>query len=161
VVKIAPKRRHDFHGCAIHRLIQRLDREAVSIAVDDQRRQKIRFGVHQAVRIGIRNHLFAEPLRRGDSGRDIHRFGRAPQHAQCDLRRRAVMGLPEELAARIEHVDRVARLGQRRIRDIRPEDPGMPGAEAAHTFIGNADTGRQRLFQMNMVADARRLGVVL
>ena len=30
----------------------------------------------------------------------------------------------------------------------------MPGAQSANSFVGNADTGRQRLFQVNMVADA-------
>jgi hypothetical protein len=111
--------------------------------------------VHQAIGIRIRNYLFAEPLRRGDSGRDIDRIGRALEHAQRDLRRGAVMSLAEKLAARIEHVDRVARRRQRCVRDIRAKDPGMSRAQAAHAFIRDAHTRRQRLFQTNMVADAR------
>ena len=92
--------RHDFRCGLVHPLIERLDGEIIPVAVDDERREKIRFGVNQPVRGGIGDYLFAEPLCGGDSRGDIDRAGRSGEHAQRNLRGGAVVGLSEELAAR-------------------------------------------------------------
>ena len=84
--KLRFERRHDLRRGAIHTLVEHLDDETIAIAIDDQRGQEIRFGVNHPVRIGIRDHLFAEPLGRGDSGGDVERLRRPLQHAQRDLR---------------------------------------------------------------------------
>ena len=94
-----------------HALIERLNGEGIPIAVDDQSREKIRFGVNQPVRGGVGDDLFAERLRGGDSGCDVDRAGRAAEHPQRNLRCGAVVGLSEELAARVEYADDRSRRG--------------------------------------------------
>ena len=67
--KLCIKRGDDFGGCAVHPLIERLDDEAIGIAVDNERRQEIRFRVNEAIGGRIPDYLFAETLGGGNAAR--------------------------------------------------------------------------------------------
>jgi len=58
---------HDFRQQPIHALRQRLHHEVVAIAIDHQRREQVRFAVHQAIRCGLDFERIPELDRRLDS----------------------------------------------------------------------------------------------
>ena len=65
------------------------------------------------------------------------------------------MGLPEELATRIEHANSCAGGGLSDGNDVGSEDPWVPGAKAVGAFPGNSHFRlRGGWFQSNMVADS-------
>ena len=90
---------------AFHALIERLQDEAIRIAIDNQRRQEIGLGVDQPVGGGISHNFPAEGLGGGDARGEIDFLRSAAQHPQRDLGRGGVMGLAEKPAAGIQNVD--------------------------------------------------------
>ena len=106
--------------------------------------------MHEAVRGRIGDHKLSKLLGRRYSGCDVDRAGRFAEHAQRDLRGRAVVGLSEELAAPIEHSDGRAWSCLPSVGYIGAEDPGMPQAKAVDALSGYT----YFRFQFNMVADS-------
>ena len=100
---------HDLaDGLGIHGLGKNLDREHVVVAIDDEARQKISLAEDDTVGVGIRDELLAVgdggTNAIGDQGRQVGDFI-ARDHADRDLRRAAVEGRAQELAAEIEDPD--------------------------------------------------------
>ena len=96
----------------IHPLRQRLNDQVVAVAVDNQRRQEVRFAVHQPIRARVDRERLAKRDRRFETPADQREVGRrvaVRQHAERDLRAVAVERGPERASSRTADLHDVTR----------------------------------------------------
>jgi hypothetical protein len=115
----------------VHSLRQCLDDEIVTVAVDDERRQKIRFPMHETE--GRRLELQRRAVGDGclEAGADQRFVGNriaARQHADGDLRAIAEERVADRPLTWSDHLHDGA-TGRIHVDDIATIDPGMPAAD--------------------------------
>ena len=116
------------------RLAQCLDYEIIAITIDDERRKKVRFAIHESAGFRIFDHdlairnCAAKPF---EEKRAVNGLVVPRKHANRDLRFVAIKRAPLKTAAVIGHANNGARL---RIygAHVAAIDPKMPGADAFH-----------------------------
>jgi hypothetical protein len=114
-----------------------LDGEAIGVAVDDQGREAVGFGVDQAVGIGVTDYPVAVGLGGGDAGFEecgIGFDGLCGEKAQGDLGGGAVVCSSLDAAVLCGDADGVARLGFACREDVATEDPGVAAGYARDGF---------------------------
>src|SRR5262249_37565539 len=122
-------------------LVERLNREVVAIAVDDERRELIGFGVDKTI------HMPHSVADRGGQPlleeRRVDRLDAPRQQAQADLRRGTVVRNAQRATLGIEHWPGSARGGRAAIYYVAREDPGMSGSDTVRALAVNPYAGQR------------------
>jgi len=125
----------------VHALGERLHHQPVGVAIDDEGRQQVGFGVDQPVSGRLNTEGATKRDRRLDAPADQRLVGgsvAAGQDAQRDLRSIAVQSVGQRAAPRPSYQDHVAARSPD-LRQVRAIDPRVSAAEALFAARGDAD----------------------
>ena len=126
----------------VHTLIEELDDEVVTVAIDHEAGQEVAFSVNEAIGIGVLDGALAEIEGRAEAVEvegAVEGFVLVGEEAESDLRGGAVMGDAEALASLIENADRFAGLGLAAVSDVAGIDPRMSGLDADLCLAADLD----------------------